>query len=184
MGLGISPFLCDYYLLYWELKWCESVFRDIRDLQPCACTTIPTLLACTLYLDDIIHIFPLDRPGPEALKQSNGGPYPDSISIESEQRKRRVHFLEVSLSWRRPRYNRALSEDEPVVLTWSLHEKRSDSKFSKLWMCRGIHYSTALTLQHQSHSILSEGTRITWKCSRLNKFLSCFAAFAIDFVKQ
>ena len=24
MGLGISPFLCDYFLLHWELIWCKT----------------------------------------------------------------------------------------------------------------------------------------------------------------
>ena len=90
-------------------------------------------------------VFPLDIPGPKALKLSNNGPYPDSIGIKSEQRARRVHFLDVSLSWRRARYNKTLSKREPVVLTWSIHEKRSDRKYSNLQMRRGIHHSTALT---------------------------------------
>ena len=51
-------------------------------------------------------------------------------------------------------------------------------------MYRGIHHSTALTLHHQSLTILSEGTRISRKCSRLKNFLSCFGTFAIDFVKR
>ena len=51
-------------------------------------------------------------------------------------------------------------------------------------MLRGIHHSTALTPHHQSLTILSEGTRISRKCSRLKKFLSAFSSFAIDFVMQ
>ena len=114
MGLGISPFLCDYYLLYWELKWCAKVCRNIRSLQLGARTSIPTLLNYARYLDDILIIFPFDIPGPAALKHSNGGPYPDTIGIKSEHRGKRVHFLDVSLSWRRARYNKALSKRHVV----------------------------------------------------------------------
>ena len=117
MGLGISPFLCDYYLLYWELKWYEKVCNKIWNLQPEARTVIPTLLTYARYLDDILNVFPMDITGPKALKQSNGGPYPDSLGIKSENRGKRVHFLDVSLTWRRPRINKARSKREPVVLT-------------------------------------------------------------------
>ena len=56
---------------------------------------IPAIIAKTRYIDDIIDIFPGDIPGPEALKQSNGGPYPDSIGIKSEHRGKRVQFLDL-----------------------------------------------------------------------------------------
>ena len=70
----------------------------IRDCQPGARAMIPTLATFCRYLDDILLVFPLDMPGALALKQSNGGPYPDSIGIKSEHRGKRVSFLDVSLS--------------------------------------------------------------------------------------
>ena len=47
MGLSISPFLCNYYLPRWELKWCEAKCRDIRNLIPGAQAIIPTLISTT-----------------------------------------------------------------------------------------------------------------------------------------
>ena len=73
MGLGISPFLCDYYLLFWELKWCEEQCMKIRDGDPEALALLPTILTTCRYMDDMWYIFPLDG-GVESLKQSNGGP--------------------------------------------------------------------------------------------------------------
>ena len=95
MGLGISPFICDYYLLYWELKWCREKCQQIRSLQPGAEASLPTIISKSRYLDDILHVFPDDIPGPEALERKNGGPYPDSIGIKSEHRGRRVNFLDL-----------------------------------------------------------------------------------------
>ena len=69
------------------------------------------------YIDDILNVFPLDVPGTLALKQSHGGPYPDSIGIKSEHRGKRVSFLDVSLKWRRPRMNKMTSKRQAVVLT-------------------------------------------------------------------
>ena len=51
-------------------------------------------------------------------------------------------------------------------------------------MRRGIHHSTALTLHHQSPTILSEGMRISRKCSRLDNYLKTFSSFTIDFIMQ
>ena len=51
-------------------------------------------------------------------------------------------------------------------------------------MKRGIHHSTALTMQHQALTILSEGVRMSRKCSLRDKFLSRFSAFAIDFLRH
>ena len=117
MGLGISPFLCDYYLLFWELKWCKTMCQRIRDYEPGARSVIPSLVTYSRYLDDILNVFPLDVPGTLALKQSHGGPYPDSIGIKSEHRGKRVSFLDVSLKWRRPRMNKMTSKRQAVVLT-------------------------------------------------------------------
>ena len=67
MGLGISPFLCDYYLLFWELKWCELKCLDIRNLTPGAQAIIPTLISTTRYLDDIWYIFAISNNGASSL---------------------------------------------------------------------------------------------------------------------
>ena len=98
MGLGISPLLCDHYLLYYELEWCQSICTKIRDLVPGALFLLPALLTMTRYLDDIMRFFPLEKAGPQALKQSNGGPYPDTIGIKSEHRGRKVPFLDTLIS--------------------------------------------------------------------------------------
>ena len=98
MVLGISPFLCDYYLLFWELKWCETQCKKIRNEQPNALSILPTILTTCRYLDDILYIFPLGKGGADSLKKANGGPYPDSLGITSEQRGETVHFLDVKLS--------------------------------------------------------------------------------------
>ena len=89
----------------------------IRDLQPGARAIVPTLLATLRYLDDILFIFPLDIPGANALKQENGGPYPNSIGISSEKRGKRVSFLDVTLYWRRPRLDHKSNKREVVVLS-------------------------------------------------------------------
>ena len=54
MGLGISPCLCDYYLLYWELEQCKSIATQIRDLIPDALFRLPTLLTMSRFQDDIL----------------------------------------------------------------------------------------------------------------------------------
>ena len=99
----------------------------------------------------------MDITGPKALKQSNGGPYTNLVGIKSEHQGKGVHFLDVSLSWRCPSLDEALPKREPVVLTWSIYEKRGDLKYSNFQMYRGIHHSTALTPHHQSLTIPCEG---------------------------
>ena len=97
MGLGISPFLCDYYLLYWELEWCKNQCKKIREGHPEAIALLPTILTTYRYLYDMLYIFPL-AGGIKSLKQSNGGPYPDTLGITAEQCGKTVHFLDIKLS--------------------------------------------------------------------------------------
>ena len=89
----------------------------IRSLQTGARAIVPTLLTTMRYLDDILFIFQLDIPGADALKQENGGPYPNSIGISSEMRGKRVSFLDVKLYWRRPRKNHRSDKREVIVLS-------------------------------------------------------------------
>ena len=56
----------------------------------------------TRYLDDILFVFPLSPDGPSALKQSYGGPYPDSIGIKSELRAKKVAFLDTHILEKTP----------------------------------------------------------------------------------
>lgn len=139
------------------------------------------------FQDDILTVFPLQktkRLGPLALKQSYGGPYPDSIGIKSEQIGKKVTFLDTIISWRRPRWDHQNSRYQPFTLTWSLYEKRKDPKFSKLRLRRGIDSSSALSTKIQLSSILSEGIRMSRKCLRLHNFLTSFGDFMIDFITQ
>ena len=69
----------------------------LRDLQPGARSLLPSIITSMRYLDDMLFIFPLDISGPEGLKRSNGGPYPDTIGINSEQRGKRVQFLDLTI---------------------------------------------------------------------------------------
>ena len=148
---------------------------------------LPSLLTMSRYLDDILFIFPPQNTttlGPLALKHSNGGPYPDSIGIKSEQHGKKVSFLDTWISWRRPRWDKKQNSMQCITLTWSLYEKRKDMKFSNLQMRRGIHHSTALSTHLQMSSILSEGARISRKSLRLRNFLCSFGDFMIDFISQ
>ena len=180
MGLRISPFLCDYYLLFWELKQCKAISRQIRHDVPGAISFLPNLLSTLRYLDDILHIFPLDHPGVEGLKISRGGPYPDSIGIKTEGRGKAVNFLDATLSQRRGRKIIKNHQKEPAFLTWTLFDKRRSPKFSKLSLRRGVHHSTALDLSYQLLPILSEGIRFSRKCSRIKPFIKHFSSFLID----
>ena len=49
-------------------------------------------------------------------------------------------------------------------------------------MRRGINHLSALSTRHQFLSILSEGTRMSRKNSRLRHFLACFGQYMIDFI--
>ena len=148
---------------------------------------LPTLLTMVRYLDDIIFIFPPQKSkllGPLALKQSNGGPYPDTIGIKTEHRGKKISFLDTVISWRRPRWDKKFKRMQCITLSWSLYEKRKDFKYSKLQMRRGIDNSTALSTHLQLSSILSEGVRMSRKCLRLRNFLNSFGDFMIEFIVQ
>ena len=51
-------------------------------------------------------------------------------------------------------------------------------------MRRGSHHSTALTKHHQTLSLLSEGTRLSRKNSRLHDFVRSFSSYIVDFITQ
>ena len=184
MGLGISPFLCDYYLLYWEIKQCERICNNIHQNQLESLSYLPPLLATIRYLDDILFIFPLDAPGSDTLKVTNGGPYPQTLGINLESSGKRINYLDLTIFQRRPRKNKALSTKEPTVLSQIIHEKKDNPKYEKLHFRRGIDHSTALSLNHQTLSILSEGVRMSRKCQRLKSFLSHFGRYLIEYVTQ
>ena len=82
--LGIRPFLCEYCLLFWEVQLWTSICQRIRELDPVATALLPSVVSTSRYLDDILFIFPLLPPGPDSLKISNSGPYPDTLSIKME----------------------------------------------------------------------------------------------------